>query len=75
MLIELSEQQQHALDAVDTIDTHSIYLVDPRTKFTYILMNLQEYQQMVEELADQRYQRAIHRTALRNALGRMMEPI
>jgi hypothetical protein len=70
MPIELSEQQQRALDA---IRESPVRVIDPRTGMTYVLVPAAEYEDFREVLEDERRQRAIRAVALRNAAGRMTE--
>ncbi len=68
MSIELTEPQQQALDA--TIEAPA-RLIDPRTSAAYVLVPAADYEAVREILEDERRQRAIRSTALRNAAGRM----
>lgn len=70
MTIQLTEQQQQALDATETAPPQ---FVDPRTNAAYVLIPAAEYETVREILEDERRQRAIHTVALRNAVGRMNE--
>lgn len=70
MPMELTEQQQRALD---TLGGTPARVVDPRTKAAYVLVPEPEYESFREWLEDERQQRAIRAVALRNAAGRMGE--
>jgi hypothetical protein len=70
MSIELTEQQQRALDA---IGESPVRVTDPRTSKTYVLVPEADYEDIHEVLEDERRQRAIRMVALRNAAGRMAE--
>lgn len=70
MSIELTAQQQQALDALREAVPR---VVDPRTNATYVLVPEEEYQAICEILEEERQQQAIHAVALRNAAGRMNE--
>lgn len=70
MSIQLTEQQQHALDA----DMESPpRVIDPRTNKPYVLVSLEEYEEIRAILEEERERKAIHAVALRNAVGRMDE--
>ena len=68
MSIELTEQQQRALDEVGTSPAR---VVDPRTSMAYILVPASDYEAVREALREDRRERAIRAVALRNAAGRM----
>jgi hypothetical protein len=70
MTIELTEQQQQALDALGEALPR---IIDPRTKVAYVLVPEDEYETTREILEDERRQSAIRAVALRNAVGRMDE--
>jgi hypothetical protein len=70
MTIQLTEQQQRALDSTEAAPPQ---VVDPRTNAAYVLIPADEYETVREILEDERRQRAIHAVALRNAVGRMNE--
>jgi hypothetical protein len=70
MTIELTAQQQQALD---TGRVEPLRIVDPRTNSVYVLLPLQEYENIREIAEDERRQKAIHAVAVRNALRRMDE--
>ena len=70
MSIELTEQQQHALDSQREQPPR---VIDPRTKAAYVLVPEEEYESIRESLEEEKQQQAIHRVALRNAAGRMNE--
>jgi hypothetical protein len=67
MRVELTEQQQQALDSEPE---HPPRLVDPRTNTTYLLVRAEEYERIREALEDQ-WRRGVHAVAMRNAMGRM----
>ena len=72
MSIELTEQQQHALD------THHEELprvIDPRTKAAFVLVPVEDYESIREILEDEKRQKAIRAAGLRNAVGRMNEAL
>jgi hypothetical protein len=69
MAIELTEQQQQALDTLG----ESPRVIDPRTHTAYVLVPAAEYETVRELLEDDRHQRAIRAVALRNAAGRAIE--
>jgi hypothetical protein len=68
MNIELTPQQQQALDAQEGGPPR---VIDPRTHTTYVLVPEVDYEAIRELLEDERRQQAIHEVALRNAAGRM----
>jgi hypothetical protein len=70
MSIELTEQQQQALDA---LPEEALRIVDPRTRAIYVLVRAEEYEGIREILEEERRQKAIRAVALRNAVGRMNE--
>lgn len=70
MAIQLTEQQQHALDSSNDTPTE---VIDPRTNASYVLIPTTEYETVREILDDERRQAAIHAVALRNAAGRINE--
>jgi PHD/YefM family antitoxin component YafN of YafNO toxin-antitoxin module len=70
MPIELTEQQQQALDALGTAPPQ---VIDPRTSNAYVLIPAAEYEAVREALEDERRQRAIRAVALRNAADRLDE--
>ena len=70
MGIELTEQQQRALDSTEQEPPR---VVDPRTNAHYVLIPESDYDSVRELLEEERRQKAIHRAALRNAAGRMGE--
>jgi hypothetical protein len=72
MNIELTDQQQHALDAFGSDPAR---LVDPRTNATYVLLPVDVYESVREILEDDKQQRAIRSVGLRNAVGRMNEEV
>jgi hypothetical protein len=70
MPIQLTEQQQRALDTAGPTPPH---VVDPRTNAEYVLVPSAEYESVREILEDERQQRAIRVVALKNAAGRLAE--
>ena len=68
MSIQLTPQQQHALD---TQKDSPPRVIDPRNNTTYILVPEMDYESIRELLEDERRQQAIHAVALRNAAGRI----
>ncbi len=70
MTIELTEQQQQALDA---LGEELPRVIDPRTKSSYVLVPEVDYESVHEALEDDRRERAIRAVGLRNAIGRMGE--
>jgi hypothetical protein len=70
MIIELTPQQQQALD---TKEESPPRVIDPRTNITYILLPEVDYESIRELLQEERRQQAIHALALRNAAGRIDE--
>jgi hypothetical protein len=72
MSIELTEQQQHALDNGREDPPR---LIDPRTNAAYFLLTAAEYETIREVIEDEKRQKAIHAVGLRNAIGRMNEEL
>lgn len=70
MSIELTEQQQQALDSLQEKPPQ---VIDPRTNAAYVLLPVEDYERVREILEEERRQKAIHAVALRNAVGRMNE--
>jgi hypothetical protein len=70
MPLELTEQQQRALDAKAEGPPR---LIDPRTNSAYVLVPAEEYESVRELLEEERRQRAIRAVGLRNAARRMDE--
>ena len=70
MSIELTEQQQQAIDA---IGESPVRVIDPRTSRSYVLVPEADYEDVREVLEDERRQRAIRVVGRRNAEGRMTE--
>jgi hypothetical protein len=70
MNIELTEQQQHALDLQSGAPPR---IVDPRTNAWYYLIPAADYEAIRELLEDERRQKAIRAVGLRNAGGRLNE--
>jgi len=70
MSIELTQQQQYALDAQHE---KPLCVLDPRSNETYYLVAAPEYEAVRALLDDERRQKAIRAVGLRNAMGRMEE--
>jgi hypothetical protein len=70
MSIVLTEQQQRDVDAQEEDPPR---VVDPRTNVTFVLVPEDEYEVLRELLEDERRQAAIHRVAVHNAVGRLVE--
>ena len=70
MNIELTPEQQHALD---NLGGRPPRVVDPRTDTAYVLVPEREYEATRELLEDERREQAIHAVALRNAADRLDE--
>lgn len=70
MTIQFTPQQLQALDAGKRGPPR---IVDPRSNVSYVLVSESEYETVREVLEDERRQRSIRATALRNAIGRMGE--
>jgi hypothetical protein len=68
MSIELTEQQQQALDAQSEKPPR---VIDPRSNLAYFLIAAQDYEAVREILEEERQQKAIRAVGLRNAVGRM----
>jgi PHD/YefM family antitoxin component YafN of YafNO toxin-antitoxin module len=61
MAIPLSEEQQRAIDsAIDTPPR----VVDPRTRASYVLVPVEDYEAVREALLDERQQKAIRHAAM-----------
>ena len=72
MSIELTDQQQHAVDALGEKPAR---LVDPRTNAAYVLLPAEIYESVREILDDEKQQKALRSVGLRNAIGRMNEDV
>ena len=72
MSIELTDQQQHAVDA---LGEEPARLVDPRTNAAYVLLPAEIYECVREILDDEKQQKALRSVGLRNAIGRMNEDV
>ncbi len=70
MIIELTEQQQKAIDAPDELPPR---IIDPRTNTAYVLLPATDYDSVKELLEEEQRQKVIHRVGMRNAIGRMNE--
>ena len=70
MNIELTEQQQHALDVQSE---QPLRVIDPRNNAAYYLVAVPQYEAVRELLEEERQQRAIRAVGLRNAAGRIEE--
>ncbi len=68
MRIELTEQQQQALDAQTESPPR---VIDPRSNAAYYLVAAPDYEAVRELLEEERRQKAIRAVGLRNAVGRM----
>ena len=68
MSIQLTPQQQHALDSQEDRPPR---VIDPRTNTSYILVREVDYESIRKILEDERRQQSIHAIALRNATGRV----
>jgi hypothetical protein len=68
MSIELTEQQQRALDAQAE---NPPLVIDPRSNAAYYLVPAPDYEAVRELLEEERRQKAIRAVGLRNAVGRM----
>jgi hypothetical protein len=71
MRIELTEEQQRALD---TPHGPPPRVIDPRTNAAYVLLREEEYES-VREILEEKRQKAIRAAGLRNAVGRMNEDL
>ena len=69
MPIELTEQQQQALDRLGEVPR----VIDPRNRAAYVLVPAADYEVIRELLEDEQRQRAIRAVAVRNAAGRLLE--
>ena len=70
MSIELTQQQQQALDVQAEIP---LRVIDPRNKAAYYLVAATDYEVIQELLEEERRQKAVRAVGLRNAAGRMRE--
>lgn len=70
MTVELTPQQQQAIDATGKSPPR---FVDPRSNAAYVLVPEADYESIRALLEEDLQRREIHRTALRNAVGRMEE--
>ena len=70
MTIELTDQQQRALDEAPGALPR---VIDPRTSDAYILVPAADYEAVRESLEEERRQRTIRAVGLRNAAGRIGE--
>ena len=70
MTIQLTEEQQQAMDSAGTTPPQ---VVDPRTSAAYVLIPAEDYETVREVLGEERQQKAIRKVALRNAAGRIQE--
>jgi hypothetical protein len=70
MNIELTTEQQHALDHVAGGRRR---VVDPRTDTAYVLGPEVEFEAIRELLEDEERQRAMHAVGLRNAAARLVD--
>lgn len=67
MTVELSRQQQ---DALDQAPKDPIRVIDPRNSAAYVLLPAQDYESIREVIEDNKLQRAVRNAAIRNAVGR-----
>ncbi len=70
MAIPLTEEQQRAIDSAVAMP---LQVVDPRTRASYVLVPIEDYEAVREALLDEKQQKAIRAVALRNAAGRIRE--
>ena len=70
MTIQLTEEQQRAVDSVGATLTQ---VVDPRTSAVYVLIPKDDYETVRESLREERQQKSIRPVGLRNAAGRIEE--
>jgi hypothetical protein len=70
MAIQLTEEQQNAIDAAGTTP---LQVVDPRTSAAYVLIPTEDYETVREILVEEHRQKAIRKVGLRNASGRAQE--
>jgi hypothetical protein len=70
MTIQLTEEQQQAMDSAEATLTQ---IVDPRTSAAYVLIPVDDYETVREILRAEQQQKAIRTVALRNAAGRIQE--
>jgi PHD/YefM family antitoxin component YafN of YafNO toxin-antitoxin module len=70
MSIELTAQQQHALDV---LSEQPLRVIDPRNNTAYYLIAVSQYEAIRELLEEERQQRAIRAVGLRNAAARIEE--
>lgn len=68
MSIELTEQQQQALEAQAEAPPR---VIDPRSNVAYYLVPAPDYEAVRDLLEEERRQKAIRAVGLRNAVGRM----
>lgn len=72
MMIELTIQQQHLLDASRG---ELAQFVDPRSQTAYVLIPTDEYELLRVIMEEERVQKTIHRIALRNAIKHANEDL
>jgi hypothetical protein len=70
MTIRLTEQQQRALDSTDSAPPQ---VVDPRSNAAYVLIRADDYEAVREIIDDERRQKAIRTTALKNVASMLAE--
>jgi hypothetical protein len=70
MTIQLTEEQQQAIDSAESTPPQ---VVDPRTSAAYVLVPVDDYETVREILGEERRQKAIRTVGLRNTAGRMQE--
>ncbi|NLF07676.1 MAG: hypothetical protein GX594_06815 [Pirellulaceae bacterium] len=67
MDITLSPEQQQVLDQSAG---HLIHVTDPRTSASYLLIPEEQYENIREAIEEERVQKAIHATGMKNAAAR-----
>lgn len=72
MSIELNPEQLQELDSCRGAVPR---VVDPRTNTEYVLLSEAEYASLIAVLENEPAQRQIRAVGLRNAAGRMSEPL
>jgi hypothetical protein len=70
MSIELTKQQQQAIDSQGQAPTR---FIDPRNNAAYYLVTASDYEAVQELLEEERRQKAVRAVGLRNAAGRIGE--
>ncbi len=67
MDITLSPEQQQVLDQSAG---HLIHVTDPRTRASYLLVPAEQYENIREALDEERVQKAVHASGMKNAAAR-----